>query len=564
MNVDQLMRQLARQKAELDAQREENRRLIEQRIGYARYQQQLEEKNAALTEQLEQSEQKISLLEREVDVLIRRIAELTRKLAHVQRQDQKMALEVEIDALQKRVNDLHKDTFASSSERADKDDKSKKDKKKRKNKGHGPRKQPKLPRRPEVHLLDEADQVCPCCGEPLRAWTDHFETSEQISVIKRRYEIIEHRRQKYKCSGCDHIDTALGPDKLIRGGRYSPKFAVEVAIDKYCDHLPLARQMRRIQRAGLEVTTSTLWDQLFALYVLLVPNLVALHEQALSSDLVHVDETTWPVMGPGKTKKWWVWLVRSATAAYFLIAPSRGQGAARELLQDYDGLVMADDYSVYVALEGELSAKGVKVVEVEGEFVELSTPDYRLASCWAHIRRYFHKAKKGGEVEAAKAISLIGELYGIESEAEAASSSEAELLENRRRLRESRSAEVLSRLRVWCDEQRAPVGSLLEKAVSHLLRVWPRATVFLEEPLVPLDNNPAERSLRAVVLGRKNFQGSRSERGTRVAALFYSLIASCAVIGVEPAAYLREAVRRAVGGYNTPFLPTDFKATIEH
>lgn len=88
--------------------------------------------------------------------------------------------------------------------------------------------------------------------------------------------------------------------------------------------------------------------------------------------------------------------------------------------------------------------------------------------------------------------------------------------------------------------------------------------MFLEEPLVPLDNNPAERSLRAVVLGRKNFQGSRSERGTRVAALFYSLIASCSVIGVEPAAYLREAVRRAVSGDNRPFLPTDSKATIEH
>ena len=119
-------------------------------------------------------------------------------------------------------------------------------------------------------------------------------------------------------------------------------------------------------------------------------------------------------------------------------------------------------------------------------------------------------------------------------------------------------------MRSWCDRQRAPVGSLLQKAVSHLLRVWSRATVFLAEPLVPLDNNPAERSLRAVVLGRKNFQGSRSERGTRVAALFYSLIASCAVIGVEPAAYLREAVRRAVSGDNQPFLPTDFKASTEH
>jgi len=93
---------------------------------------------------------------------------------------------------------------------------------------------------------------------------------------------------------------------------------------------------------------------------------------------------------------------------------------------------------------------------------------------------------------------------------------------------------------------------------------WSRATVFLEEPLVPLDNNPADRSLRAVVLGRKNFQGSRSERGTRVAALFYSLIASCSVIGVEPAAYLREAVRRAVSGDRLPFLPSDFKANTQH
>jgi transposase len=553
MSVEQLMHRLQNMQSERDALAERNRSLLAENGS-------LVEQKDELRSQLSDSEAKNQLHENEIEVLITRIHSLIRQLAEATRTDEQLALRFELNKVQRQLDRKNADLFVSKSERSPQDKPDKPDKPKKK--GHGRRKQPELKTVEQLHLLDDADKICPKCGAELTAWGEHVEKSEEITVIRRKYEIIRHKRQKYKCAGgdCQHIETALGPTKLIPGGRYSTDFAISVAVDKYADHIPLARQVKRMKRASLQVTTATLWDQLQYLYVLLMPTLVALHEHVLDNDLVHADETTWPVIRPGKTKKWWVWSVRSADAVYFLILASRGKESARELLQNYDGILMADDYSVYRALEREKSRLGgVQQVVVDGVVIDKPTPDYLLSSCWAHIRRYFFKAHKSGDLRAAKALKLIGQMYGIEAELEEEASDLHGLLALREEHRPLRSGPLIDELSAWCGSVSTLTGTDLAVAIAHFQSVEARSRVFLSHPIVPLDNNPMERELRQLVVGRKRFHGSRSEEGTRVAAMFYALFSTCSVIGVDPYEYLHYAVHAIVKEPRSVCLPHDFK-----
>jgi len=335
-----------------------------------------------------------------------------------------------------------------------------------------------------------------------------------------------------------------------------------------------------MERRGLEVTTQALWDQLERMYILLVPTLVALHERILQAELVHADETSWRVMRPGSSKKWWVWTISDGDAVYFQIVPTRAKAAGRQLFKDYAGLVMADDYAVYTALEKERTRQGgrVQIMDGDGDILTLPTPDYVLASCWAHARRYFDKAARYHD-EAERALDLIDALFMIEREAKASAEAKVArareagepdaqqgyasyLCEARRHLRTERSQSLVAELDDWRHSQRPMPGSAMDEALNHLDKIWGRLLLFLDDPRIPMDNNLAERQVRGPVLGRKNFQGSRSETGTRVAALFYSLLTTCRLMGIDPHAYLLEALRRATADRNDVFLPHDFRDTL--
>lgn len=132
----------------------------------------------------------------------------------------------------------------------------------------------------EVHALDAADQICPECGGKLNEWENQFDDSEEIDVVEIQYVKRRHRRQKYRCTCCSKIETALGPAKLIPGGRYSIGFAIHVSIAKYLDHLPLERRVSRMRRQGLEVTNQTLWDQTWSLALRLEPVAVRIHRRS--------------------------------------------------------------------------------------------------------------------------------------------------------------------------------------------------------------------------------------------------------------------------------------------
>lgn len=396
--------------------------------------------------------------------------------------------------------------------------------------GHGPREQPQLRIAHVIHVLDEADMACPKCGKQLEEFEGQHEESEEIDVIAREFVRRRHHRQKYRCSCNGHIETAPGPTKLFPGSRYSIDFAIEVAAAKYLDHAPLERQVRTMAREGLVIDSQTLWDVIerLARIVKDLPEAIAAH--ILASAVVGADETRWRLLDGncrdgGEAKSWQVWALAAPDAVAYRIEDSRSAEAADKLLGGYEGVVMADGYGAYEALR----KRGGK---------------FTLAHCWAHVRRKYVEVESFFPNETKQILDLIGELYGIERLCPTGPPGD----ELRRKLRHERSREVVARIHAWALETRALPQSGLGKAIAYMTGLWPGLVRFLEDPRIPIDNNASERALRGVVVGRKNHYGSKSRRGTEVAALYYTIFETAKLVGIDPKAYLRHAVHAVFRG----------------
>ena len=483
------------------------------------------------------------LLERENETLHAKVAALTHELARLRGTDASAA-ERQLAFLHELLAQREHALFGPSSEQRPRQTDPAPTPTPRR--GHGPTAQPELPRVDMVHVLDQADQMCPQCGGTLRPMAGQTEDAEEITVVERRFVLVTHKRQKYRCACNGCVDTAPGPLRLAarpdaRGRRYAPEFAVEVAIGKYGDHLPLERQARIMRREGLEVSSQTLWDQLEALATVLQPTYAALHQHVLAAPVIGADETWWRFMQGRGSKRWWAWSVTSADAVAYTILESRSQEAGRQVLNGYGGIVLADGYGAYEALAR-------------------AGPRFTLAHCWAHVRRKFVEAEPHYPAPCGEALALIGQLYAVERACPRLDgiqddASRAEVLRLRATLRAEQSVPIVTELRAWAHRQRALPESSLGKAITYMLGLWPGLTRCLEDPRIPLDNNATERGLRGMVVGRKNHYGSRSKRGTEVAALFYSLIESAKLCGVEPKTYLLHAGRAALANPGTVTLP---------
>jgi transposase len=308
------------------------------------------------------------LLEAENAWLHRRLAELTRALAEA-RGEAQTQLALELRQLQEQLAARTQALYGRSSERRGRGpdaDANAADRPPPPQRGHGPRTQPSLPLVEVTHTLDAADETCPKCGGHLEAWTGQTEDAEEIDVVERQFVLKRHRRQKYRCGCGECIDTALGPPKLVAGGRYSVDFAVAVAVGKYLDHLPLARQVRQMRRQGLVVDTQTLWDQLAALAGHLTPTYEALRTYVRAAPVLGADETTWQLMEPGRSKTWYVWTLHRPDAVVYQLRGTRSAAGARDVLGAYAGIVLCDGYAAYRAL-------------TKGEGAGALT----LAHCWA-------------------------------------------------------------------------------------------------------------------------------------------------------------------------------------
>lgn len=483
------------------------------------------------------------LLENENKKLIKRTIDLEREVLALKGMSPS-ELQYRLKLLESQLQQRNKALFGDKTEKR-RSESSAKDadaKTKERQTGHGPREQTSLPREEQVHTLDEADKTCPGCGECLPEWPGQFETSDEIDVIERHFVIRHHKRQKYKC-GCGHIETALGADKLQPGGRYSINFGVGVAFEKYWYHSPLERQARKMLMEDLQVDSQTLWDQIARVAQLLAPVYDNLRAYILKKDVIGVDETHWRMLSAkgkdeGINKRWQVWATCSSDAVAYSIRDSRGAKAAKDVLGDYAGVIMCDGYAVYESLSAENSK-------------------LRIAHCLAHVRRKFLEARDDFPTQADEALEIIGALYGVEAEAQ--TGPPETLLHRREKLRAEKSKPAMLKLQQWAYAQKVLPQSSIGRAISYMGEVWDGLQVFLNDPAVDIDNNATERALRGIVLGRKNHYGSKSQRGTEVAALFYTLIESCKLNDVDPRRYLETMTRRAVRG-ETLLMPHEFAA----
>jgi transposase len=466
-----------------------------------------------------------TVLARENERLVAKVIELTKKLAVATGRD-KVQLELELADLHKQLARAQTDERLPKNEGRGRGARSSADAGDEQT-GHGPKPQPRLEQQERLWLLEETDRTCPGCGKVLDVWEGKTDDSEEIDVIERRFVLVRHRRQKYRCT-CGHCETALGPRRWFRGGRYSAAFAIMVAIDKYLDHLPLERQCRAMARRALDVDSNTLFDQLWALAEILRPAYNRLAAFQRTRPYLHVDETTWPMLNG--TKNWQIWDVVSDQAVLHVIRDGRDTAKARALLKDYRGIVMSDGYIVYEVIAKEM-------------------PSVVHCMCLVHARRKFVECQSSFPAETERILVLFGKLYEIESR--------ATTIEHRRRLRDEESRPVVAELQRTLIEVACAPGDGLDRAIQYTSKRWSRLTRFLDDPVIPLDNNPAERGLRGPVVGRKNHYGSKSVRGTEVAAIFYSLLESAKLVGADPEAYLKACVDAHLAETELP-LPHEF------
>ena len=493
--------------------------------------------------------QAIELLQKHNRALTEKIKELVEELRKAKGDSSFQQLR--LAALERQLAKLTKQVFGPTSEQrttedtpagGDGDNQGQGDGKK-KRPGHGPTKQPKLPVIEVEHPLEDADKVCPHCGGGLHEMEGQYEESDEIDVLPLRFVIKRHKRKKYACSCGSCIETALGPDKLTPGGRYSVSFAIYVAVSKYCDHLPLERQVRMMAREGLVVTSQTLWDQIEQLAWIVESAMPRLRAYVLDHSVVGADETTWELMGkkPGQGKSWYVWMLRVDTAVFYAIREGRSFKTAEALLSTFAGVLMCDGYIAYETL----SKTYVKVV---------------LAHCWAHVRREFVEIEKSFPKPCGEILDLIRELFLLERECPQQG---PEGDEDRQKLRHEKSRPVIDKIVEWFYRTLPTClpESGLHRAIGYMVHMWPGLVLFLDNPRVPLSNNGTECAARGPVVGRKNHYGSHSLRGTEVAATFYSLVESAKLNDLEPRFYLRVAARAGLHHETVP-LPHEVKAML--
>ena len=421
-------------------------------------------------------------------------------------------------------------------------------KKKKKRKGHGPTSQPDLPVIPVVHTLVGDQLACDHCGGTLEPMGTAAEEAELIALEDRKVVLEQHLRTKYQCPCCRKgVKVAPGPVKLIPGGRYALSFTIDVAYMKYMAHLPLERQAQLFRHDGLQVTVATLFDQIDELATALAPTYEAIWAVVQAEAVLCADETPWAVMSNGHTEneRFYAWCaVGSQFVAYRLLDNRSAEGAAT-ILGAFAGILMVDGLTSYPA-----AAKGAP-----GEALK-----FIVANCHAHARRKFVECEKYWPVESKYVIALYRKLYDIEREGKESGA-------NLGALRQERSKPLIDELFTWAKEQQARPDVLpssgLAKALAYLVNHEAGLRVFLDNPAVPVDNNAAERAMRAPVLGRKNFYGSRSRRATQVAAIFYTLVESAKRVGVSPKAYIEAAVVHALQKAGNVLLPDEFKRQLE-
>jgi transposase len=402
-----------------------------------------------------------------------------------------------------------------------------------------------LQRRDVVHDLTPDQQRCPCCGQPRCCIG--AQTSEQLDFDPATLFVRRTIKKSYACQHCDpdpvsaeqRLQTA-GPAQVgpIAKGLCGPGLLAHVLTAKFADHVPLHRLAGQLARSGVRIADSTLGDWLSGAVDLLEPLRALMHKRLLQARVLHSDDTAVKlrVLGADRTTKAYLWTYIGDAAYPYVVfdftSDHTGAGPAR-MLEGYQGYLQADALAQYEELYG---------------------PDkIKHCCCWAHARRKFVAAAERDAAGAQPALTWIGQLYAIERELPPLLLPDDDLQtdqgrlqreEQRRQIRQTRAEPILKALQEWLEEQKnkALPKALLGVAVGYARNNWEALNRYLEKGYLGIDNNLSERTLRAIALGRNNWGVIGSEAGGRSAAVAYTVVGTCKHLGIDPFAYLREAL----------------------
>ena len=387
---------------------------------------------------------------------------------------------------------------------------------------------------PRERLMHEPASTCSCpsCGGRLRVLGE--DVAEQLEYIPAQWKVLHHVRPKYSCAHCQTIVQAPAPARPIVRGLAGPGLLAHVAVSKYCDHVPLYRQSQIYARSGVELDRGTLAEWVGGTTALLRPLVDALGEYVIAGRKLHADDTPVPVLAPGtgktKTARLWTYVrddrpagATDPPAVFFRYSPDRKGEHPRQHLQNFRGVLHAAGYAGF-----------------NGLYARAEHP-LREAACWAHARRKFYDlyAATASPI-AAEAMQRIGALYEIEQAIRGRSETE------RYGVRQVRSRPVLADLHRWllATVRTLSKKSALAGAIHYALVRWAALCHFCEDGLVEIDNNAAERALRSVALGRKNYLFAGADCGGERAAALYALIGTAKLNQLDPEAYLRYVIER--------------------
>jgi transposase len=385
-----------------------------------------------------------------------------------------------------------------------------------------------LPRQTRRH--EPKETICPECQGELRKLGE--DVSEMLEYVPASFVVIRHVRTKLSCTQCDCIMQAEAPSRPIARGMAGPGLLAHVLVSKYCDHLPLYRQSEIYARQEVELERSTLADWVGGSAQLLEPLVEALRRYVTAASKLHADDTPVPVLSPGngKTKTGRLWTyVRddrpagdsAAPAVWFAYSPDRKGEHPERHLGKFRGTLQADAYA------------GFNQLYENGRIQQ--------AACWAHVRRKFYDLEQAHASPVAReSLVRIGALYGIEETIHGKPPDE------RRAVRQAQSKPLLDSLRQWFEATLSKLSRKSETtvAIRYALSRWDALLRYIEDGHIEIDNNAAERSLRGVALGRKNYLFAGSDTGGERAAVIYSLIGSAKLNSRDPEAYLREVLTR--------------------
>ena len=389
---------------------------------------------------------------------------------------------------------------------------------------------------PRVEMvIDIEDHACPCCRNGLHRIGE--DVSERLDIVPAQLRVIV-RRPKYACRACeDVVVQASAPARLIEGGLPTEATVAQVLVSKYADHLPLYCQAQIYARQGINLDRSTLADWVGRAAWHLRP----VHERLLArlktSPKLFADETTAPVLDPGrgrtKTGQLWAyarddrpWDGTDPPGVAYVYAPDRKAERPIAHLAGFAGILQVDGYGGYRVLADKSGAT--------------------LAFCWAHVRRRFYEIAVSGPAPiASEALTRIAELYRIEDDIRRRPADE------RRTLRQEKSRPIVADLEPWLRQKLGLISqkTKLAEAIRYTLSRWQGLTRFLDDGRIAIDSNVVERSIRPIALNRKNALFAGSDAGAEHWAVIASLIETCKLNGVEPLGYIADVLTRIVNGH---------------